>query len=110
MALGGVGLVVFAVVGRIVVGIGVDAQHGEVSGVAGPHPVVGVATEFANAFRRIAYEADVGVVAVHKEVELVAVVKALDLWAEVGADGLFFFFDLTDDSLDGGLAIAVVHV
>ena len=75
VALGLVGDVVCAVVGRVVVGVGVDAKEGEVARVAGPHPVVGVATKLADALRGVAHEADVVVIAVDKEVELVGVVE-----------------------------------
>ena len=45
--LGTVGDVVLAVVCRLVVGTGVHSEHREIAGVAGPHPVVGLAAEFA---------------------------------------------------------------
>ena len=46
--LGGVGDIGLRVVGRHIVGIGIDAEDGEVSGMAGPHPVVGFSAEFAD--------------------------------------------------------------
>src|SRR5690606_40608907 len=37
--------VVFAVCGWLVLFVGIDAQHGEITGVTRPHPVVSVTTE-----------------------------------------------------------------
>jgi len=39
--------IVLGVRRRIVVLVGIDAEHGEISGVTWPHPVVCVASEFA---------------------------------------------------------------
>ena len=44
-----IGHVVFRVAGRTIgLGVGIDAEHGEVAGLAGPHPVVGVAAELTH--------------------------------------------------------------
>ena len=45
---GSVGDIGLGVIGRHVVGIGIDAEDGEVSGMAWPHPVVGFSAEFAD--------------------------------------------------------------
>ena len=43
------GDVVLGVLGGAAVGCGVDAEHGEVAGMAGPYPVVGLVAELADA-------------------------------------------------------------
>ena len=50
--------------------------------MAGPHPVVGVASELADRGRRSTYETDITINLVDKEEILVAIVKSLDRSAE----------------------------
>ena len=42
-----IGLVIDIIVGRAILAIGIDTEHREVAGVAGPHPVIGVTTKLA---------------------------------------------------------------
>ena len=71
---GVVGHVVFRVFCRVAVLVGIDAEHREVAGVAGPHPVVGVGAELADRARRSAYEADVTVYLVDNQIIVVAAI------------------------------------
>ena len=75
MVLGLVGTVLRAVVGRLVVLAGVHTEHGEIAGVAGPHPVVGLTAELAHRCRRGADEADVGIGLGDDDVRVVVVVE-----------------------------------
>ena len=83
VALGLVGTVLRAVGGRLVVGTGVHAEHREVAGVAGPHPVVGLAAELAHGCRRSAHEAHVVVGLGDDQVGDVVVVEVRQLGAAV---------------------------
>ena len=83
VALGLVGTVLRAVVGRLVVGTGVHAEHGEVAGVAGPHPVVGLTAELADGCRRSAHEAHVAVGLGDDQVGDVVVVEVHELGVAV---------------------------
>ena len=88
-ALGGlVGHVVGAVGGGQVVLAGIHAEHGEVAGVTGPHPVVGLSAELAHIGRRGGHEAYVGVGAIDDKVIDVVVVEGGNLSAAAGV-GLF---------------------
>ncbi len=71
-----VGHVVDIVVGRHVVLVSVNAEHREVAGVAGPHPVVGLTAEFAHRGRRSTHETDVTICAVYDQVIDVVIVEA----------------------------------
>ena len=53
VTLGSVGHIIFRIVGRLVILVGIDAEYGEVARVAGPHPVVGVAAELTDPTRHI---------------------------------------------------------
>ena len=44
---GTVGNILIGIFGRLVVGVGIDTEHREVTGVAWPYPVVGITTELA---------------------------------------------------------------
>ena len=65
--------VVRGIVGRIVVLVGIDPEDGEIAGMAGPHPIVGVAAEFADGGRRSAHETDVTEHPEHEQEILVAI-------------------------------------
>jgi hypothetical protein len=47
VTLGAVGDVIYRIVDRLVVGIGIYAEHREIAGMAWPYPIVGVAAELA---------------------------------------------------------------
>ena len=94
MALWGVRDIVFAVVCRVAVCARINTEQREVSGVAWPHPVVGVSTELSDALWRVSDKADVAVVAIDKQVELILVIEGFYLGTEVGIDALFFLFNL----------------
>ena len=110
VALGGVGDIVFAVRRGVVVCVGVDADHAEVSGVAGPHPVVGVASVLAHAFWRGRDKAHIVVVAVREDVVLVAVVHRLHVVVQGAVCRLEFCADRAELSLDGRSAVCLRHV
>ena len=109
VALGLVGDVAFAVVSRFVVFVGVNAQHGEITGVTGPHPVVRVAAVLAHAFRRCSHEADVAVRLVLEHVKLVVVVEALQLKLLV-AFWIHFFHQGLARFCDGCVALVLGHL
>ena len=102
-AFGLVGDVVRAVCGRLVVAAGIYAEHREVAGVAGPHPVVGLAAELSGGCRRSADETDVGVSLVDNEVEDVVVVEALDPGRAVRVVSLGLFSEGLGCGFHGGL-------
>ena len=52
---GAIGYIVFGVLGRTVVFIGIDAEEREVTCMARPHPVISVRTKFTNRGRGSAY-------------------------------------------------------
>ena len=79
-----VGHVVRAVGGGHIVLAGIHAEHGEVAGVTGPHPVVRLSAELAHMGRRGSHETDVRVGAVYNEVEYVAVIEGGNLHAAAG--------------------------
>ena len=102
---GDVGL---AGVGGFAVGSGVHAEHADVTGVAGPHPVVGVAAELADGAGRGAHQAHVAVGLVDEDVELVA----LEHHLEVGAQAVLLAHGLLQAAghlLDLGVAVIVAH-
>ena len=70
--------------GRLIVSSGIDPEHGEVAGVAGPHPVVGLATELSDRCRRGADKADIGVSLVNYKIPNVLVVERGHLHPAVG--------------------------
>ncbi|OQA93483.1 MAG: hypothetical protein BWY27_00026 [Bacteroidetes bacterium ADurb.Bin234] len=51
--------VVFGIGGRFPVFTGIDTKNGEIAGMSGPHPVVGIATKLSDIGRRCSYQADV---------------------------------------------------
>ena len=109
MALGLVGDVLFAEVSRFVVLVGVNAEHREITGVTGPHPVVRIAAVLAHAFWRCSNEADVAVRLVLEHVELVVVVETLQLEFFVA-----FRVHLIHQGLacitNGGIALVLGHL
>ena len=78
MVFGRIRDVVRAVFGRIVVFIGIYAEEGKVTRVAGPDPVVRVASEFADGRGRSSYEPYVPEDLVEIQEILVAVVRGVD--------------------------------
>ena len=110
MALGGVWDVVLTVCRRVVVCVCINADHAEVAGVTWPHPVVGVATVFANAFGWCRHQANVVVVAVGEDVVLVAVVHGLDVVAQGGVGFVVFSLNRFDLLRHGCSAFGFRHV
>ena len=110
VTLGGEGNVVLAVIGGIVVGVGVDAHHAEVARVTWPHPVVGVAAVLAHALGWGSHEADVAVVLVREDVKLVAVVHGLHVVAVGGVRLHVFFLDGVKFRRHGRASLAFRHV
>ena len=83
--LGVIGHVLLTILGRTVGHrVGIDAEDGEVTGLTGPHPVVGLATKLTHGFGNGKHQAHVLEVAVGGEVVLVALVERLDLNTQRG--------------------------
>ena len=89
-----VGDVELAVFGRHVVGPGVYAEHGEVAGVAGPHPVVRFSAELAHGCRGSAHKAYVRIGPIHNDIVHIVVVEARDGDAAAGIGGLCVLFEV----------------
>ncbi len=77
IALRTIGDILRRVVGRLVVGIGIDAEYGEVARMARPHPVVGIAAELADRRRGRPHQPHVAVGTEQEEHVLVAVIERL---------------------------------
>ena len=87
------GNVVVVILCRHVVFIGIYAEHGEVAGVTGPHPVVRFTAEFTHGCRGSAHKADVLVRAVNNKIMDVVVVEAGNLCRAAGVGFLCFFLN-----------------
>ena len=74
-----VGDIVVGDIGRLAILSGVDPEYGEVAGVAGPHPVVGISTIFSDCTRRSSYQAHVLVGLGDDHIIFIPVVERLDL-------------------------------
>ena len=72
---GNIRLVGRGVGGRLVVSSGVDSEHGEVTSVTGPHPVVSLASEFSDRCRRSTDETDICVSLVNNQVPDILVIE-----------------------------------
>ena len=72
---GTVGNVVQRVVRRLVVGIRIDAEHGEIARMTGPHPVVRIAAELTDGRGRSTHEPHVAVGTEQEKEILVAVIE-----------------------------------
>ncbi len=97
-AFGAIGHIVFAVIGRLIVFVGIYTEETEVAGMAGPHPVVGIASELADGRRRAPYQTDVAERLVYEKEILVAIVERLDRGAitvTVGGFGYDFIYIFT---------------
>ena len=79
---GPIGNVGFRIICRHIVGGGVDAEDGEITGVAGPHPVVRFTAEFADGGRRGTHQAHVPVLPEDEEEVLVAIVQGFNAGLE----------------------------
>ena len=89
------GYIVSAVFGRLSVLVSIDAEHGEVACVAGPHPVVRLAAEFAYARRRSCHHAHVAIDLIIEKVILVSGVERQSAYFDAGFAlevALFQFF------------------
>ena len=73
-----VGDVVFGIVRRVVVFVGIDAKHRKVAGMAGPHPVVGIAAEFTDCRGRGGHEPYVAELFINEQEVLVPVIERFD--------------------------------
>ena len=67
--------VAFVVFGRIPQSIGINPEYRKITGVARPHPVIGVVTEFPYRRRRCAYKSYIPVYIVCKQQKTVSAVK-----------------------------------
>ena len=101
--------VVLAVGGRMAILVGINAEDAEVTGMARPHPIVGVAAKLADVAWRAAHETDIGVDLVEQQVVFVT--------QEIGFDADFIrslFLDRGDDFFDVlvnlGLTFSLRHV
>ena len=78
-----VGHVVFGIIGRAVgLGVGIDTEHGIVTRLAGPHPVVRFATVLTHRLGNGEHQAHIVEVAVGGAVVLVALIERLDFHAQ----------------------------
>ncbi len=73
------------------VGGGVDAEHGEVTGMTRPHPVVGIAAEFTDGTRGSHHEAHVLIHGVDEHVVLVAFVEGFHNHFVTTVSGILLF-------------------
>ena len=108
VVLGFEGDILLCVGSGFAVGGSIDAEHGEVAGVAGPGPVIGVAAKFAHRRGGSADETDILVDDVDKEEELVAVEHGFDGSVVVGS--LYGFAgDAFTDVADSFGAVGLAH-
>ena len=70
--------ILLGICGRLVVLAGVNSEHGEIAGVAWPHPVVGFTAELAYRCRRCSYKTDVGIFFIYDYIVYVFIVERLD--------------------------------
>ena len=104
-----VGPVFRGVAGRHIVLSGIDPEHREVSRMARPHPVVGVASELAYRRRRRADETYVRIFPVYEYIVYVAVVHRLYACAQTLALRSGFLDESGGIGTDDGVALALVH-
>ena len=97
----GVGNVGGGISGRLVVLVGIDAEHGEVAGMTRPLPVVGLTTELTEGCRRSADETDIGIGLIDNQIENILVVESGNGDAAARVRGL----GLGDQLLAGSLLI-----
>ena len=107
VALGFQGNVVLVIIGRLAFFIGIYAEHGEISGVAGPFPVVRIAAELADRGRGCAHETNVRVVLIDDEVEDVAVVEGFHHHL---ASGIRFLGVVLDERFRQGACCWIRHL
>ena len=94
------GHVRLAVGGWLSEGVGIDAEDAEVGGLAGPHPVVGIAAELTQRLRYGEDQTDVGILLVLIQVEYLAAIKSLAV-----ADDALATFLLGTELCTGGYAV-----
>ncbi len=66
-----------SIIGRFIVRSGINPEHGKIARMAGPHPVVGVGTEFSDGRRRSSHKPDVGIYFINYQVILIAPVHTV---------------------------------
>ena len=75
--------IVFRILGRTTrLGVGIDTEHGVVAGLARPHPVVSLATEFTHRLGDSKHESHILEVAIGGQIVFIAFVKRLHLHAQ----------------------------
>ncbi len=109
-ALGPIGNIGLGIIGRHIVCTGVDAEDGEISGVAGPHPVVRLSSEFADGRRRSTHQAHIPVFAEDEQEVLVAVVQGLHAGLEPVPFLGGFLQQLLGVLVNQGLALLFGHL
>src|SRR5699024_9934901 len=67
--------IAFVIVSRFTVGCCINAEHGEIATVTGPHPVIGVSYELSDGRRRSAYHTDIFIDGLYKQVIAVGSVE-----------------------------------
>ena len=77
--------IVLGIIGRLVVLPGINPEYRKVSGMARPHPVVGVSAEFADGGRRCSHEPHIPVDLIYEEEILVPVIQRFYPGAEAFA-------------------------
>ena len=80
------GDIILIVFGRFAIGGGIYAEHGEVTAVAGPHPVVCVGSKLSDGRRGSTHHADILVDGLYKKIVTVCSVERFQLQGREGSD------------------------
>ena len=104
-----IGHIILGIKCRLVVFIGINAIHGEVASMAGPHPVISITTELTNAFRRSAHKTDIVKSLINKGKILITIIERLD---HHGIMSIFHqvFFHFFHIFLDKIFTIGIIHI
>ena len=84
--------IVSRICGRFAVFISIDAEEGKISGMAGPHPVVCVGSEFTDRRGRSTYHADIAVYGLYKHIIFISSVKSFKFKFGCRSDFYIFIF------------------
>ena len=76
--------IVLAVIGRLSVWTGIYAEHTEITGMTGPHPVVSLTSELTGRCRRSAHKPYVTIYLVYYDIALVSVIEVCNLHLTFG--------------------------
>ena len=84
--------IVSRICGRFAVFISIDAEEGKISGMAGPHPVVCVGSEFTNRRGGSTYHANIAVYGLYKHIIFISSVKSFKFKFGCRSDFYIFIF------------------